>query len=386
MKTSRTLTVAMAAAFFAMLMATVPAHTLAQGAATVHGHVTNPAGLPLTNGDVRFTTDKNPSLPDTKFAYDFPLDGQGNYTGKVEKPGTYVGVVFQAGNHVDYSPATPIAAGEDKAIDFDMSRKEYLDKMTPAEKEQLQEYKKQAAAALAANSKIANLNALLKQARVDTTAGNFDAAIKAMTDATTAKPDEAILWQALGDAQLGQAAAAQKANRTDPTLADKFAAATTSYQKVLTLEAAKAKPDPKTIAAAQNQLGQAYGKQGKTKEASDAYEAAAKADPTQAGMYYFNEAATAFNANSMDEAAAAAQKAVTADPTKADAYYIEGQALIQKATVDPKTNKITAPPGCVEAYQKYLELAPTGSHAEEVKGILQGIGATVTTGYKAGKK
>jgi tetratricopeptide (TPR) repeat protein len=364
----------------------VPAHTLAQGAATVHGHVTNPAGLPLTNGDVRFTTDKNPSLPDTKFAYDFPLDGQGNYTGKVEKPGTYVGVVFQAGNHVDYSPATPIAAGEDKAIDFDMSRKEYLDKMTPAEKEQLQEYKKQAAAALAANSKIANLNALLKQARVDTTAGNFDAAIKAMTDATTAKPDEAILWQALGDAQLGQAAAAQKANRTDPTLADKFAAATTSYQKVLTLEAAKAKPDPKTIAAAQNQLGQAYGKQGKTKEASDAYEAAAKADPTQAGMYYFNEAATAFNANSMDEAAAAAKKAVTADPTKADAYYIEGQALIQKATVDPKTNKITAPPGCVEAYQKYLELAPTGSHAEEVKGILQGIGATVTTGYKAGKK
>ncbi len=35
----------------------------------------------------------------------------------------------------------------------------------------------------AANSKIANLNALLTQARADTKAGNYDAAIKAMTDA-----------------------------------------------------------------------------------------------------------------------------------------------------------------------------------------------------------
>ena len=95
-------------------------------------------------------------------------------------------------------------------------------------------------------------------------------------------------------------------------------------------------------------------------------------------MYYFNEAATLFNAGDGEDAVAAADKAIAADPTKADAYYIKGQALIQKATVDPKTNKITAPPGCVEAYQKYLELQPTGPRADEVKGILQGIGATIT--------
>jgi hypothetical protein len=28
------------------------------------------------------------------------------------------------------------------------------------------------------------------------------------------------------------------------------------------------------------------------------------------------------------------------------------------------------PPGCEEAYQKYLELAPTGRFAADVKGIL----------------
>jgi tetratricopeptide (TPR) repeat protein len=372
------------------VMAVHPGQAAAQ-TATLHGHVQNPAGQPVTQGEVKFTTDKNPSSPTTKFDYDFPLDASGNYKGTDIKAGSYTGAVFQGGHTVDFMPAV-VAPGEDKTVDFDMTRKEYIDKMSPADKAALEEYKKNAAATIAANSKIANLNTLLKTARDDTKAGNFDSAIKAMTDATTAKPDEAILWDTLGDAQLGQANAADKAAKanhtTDASVADKYAAAEASYQKALTLNAALAKPSPEMTATANNQLAQALGKTGKTKEASDAYEAAAKADPTKAAMYYFNEAATLFNANDMDGAAAASDKAITADPTKADAYYIKGQALIQKASVDPATNKITAPPGCVEAYNKYLQLDPTGPHAEEIKGILQGIGATVTEQYKAapGKK
>ena len=80
-------------------------------------------------------------------------------------------------------------------------------------------------------------------------------------------------------------------------------------------------------------MARRYGKTGKTKEAAAAYDAAAKADPPKAAMYYFNEAATLFNANDMDGAAAAADKAIAADPTKVEAYYIKGQALVQKATV-----------------------------------------------------
>ena len=120
---------------------------------------------------------------------------------------------------------------------------------------------------------------------------------------------------------------------------------------------------------------------GKVKEAAAAYELAAKADPTKAATYYFNEAATLFNGNDIDGAAAAADKAIAADPTKADAYYIKGQALVQKATV--VNNVITAPPECIAAYQKYLELAPTGPHAQEVKDVLAGIGAKVAETYKA---
>jgi tetratricopeptide (TPR) repeat protein len=379
------LTGAVAAMFVGAMILALPQGTMAQViSATIHGHVTNPAGMPLTPGSVKLTTDKNASAT-SNYEFEFPLDGNGDYKGTVTKAGSYVAVVFQGANHLDYMPVQ-IAAGDDKTVDFDMTRKEYVDKMSAADKAAVEEYKKNAAATQAENAKIGNLNAMLTKSRADTLAGNYDSAIKAMTDATTAKPDEPILWETLGDAQLAQANAAAKVSKTDSTLPDKYAAAAATYQKALSLNAALAKPKADTTAAANNQLGQVLGKQGKLKEASSAYEAAVTADPTKAGTYYFNEAATLFNGNDMDGAAAAAEKAVAADPTKVDAYYIEGQALVQKATVDPKTNTISAPPECIAAYQKYLELAPTGVHADEVKGILQGIGAPIKSTYKAPKK
>jgi hypothetical protein len=381
---------AAAACLLGLVTLAQPARLMAQGTGSIHGHAVTPLGMPLTNGDVKLTTDRSAGNPATKkYDYSFPIDASGNYRGDGIKPGTYVVVCFQGAVSADFVLSVPIAAGEDKAVDFDMTRKEYIDKMSPEEKATLEEVKKKNAAAMAENSKIANLNALLKEARDDTKAGNFAGAIKAMTDATTAKPDEAILWDTLGDAQLAEASAADKAARashtTELTLPDKYAAAVASYQKALSLNAALAKPNPELAAAADNQLGQAYGKLGKTKESSDAYEAAAATDKAKAGMYYFNEAATLLNANDDDDAAAAADKAIAADPTKADAYYIKGQALIVKATVDPKTSKITVPPGCVEAYQKYLELVPTGPRSDEVKGILTGIGEPIKSTYKADK-
>jgi tetratricopeptide (TPR) repeat protein len=373
------------AALFAVAMVASPVNTLAQQpTAKIHGHVTNPAGMAMTKGEVRLTTDKTGA--NAKFEYTFPLDASGNFQGSDIKPGNYLSVVFADDKSVDFQNTT-LAPGDDKVVDFDMTRKEYLDKMSPAERQQLEEFKKNSAAVIAANAKIANLNALLGQARSDIAAGKFDSAVKAMTDATTTKPDEPLLWVELGNAQLGQADAAAKAahdsKTTDPTVAQKYAAAETSFQKVIDLNSKAAKPKMDLTGVAESQLGQVLIKEGKPKDAMPAFDAAVKADPAKAGTYYYNAAATFFNANAMDDAAAAAEKAVAADPTKVDAYYIKGQALIQKATVDPKTQKIVAPPECVEAYQKYLEVAPNGAHAEEVKGILQGIGAEVKSTYKA---
>jgi hypothetical protein len=377
------------------LMLAAPRLAMAQATASIHGHVVNPAGQVFANGVVKLTTDKNPNPAARKYDYAFTVDANGDYKGTVDKPGNYAAVAFQGANPLDQMPAQ-LAAGEDKQVDFDMTRKEYIDKMSPADRDALEEYKKKVAETNSANSKIENLNKMLIAAQADIKAGSYEAAMKSMTDATAAKPDEAILWETLGDAQLGEADAAMKAAKaaktTDASLPDKYGAAIASYQKALSLNAALAAPKMNIVSAANNQLGQAYGKLAingqpeKAKDAAAAYEAAAKADPTKAGTYYYNEAATLFNANDMDDAAGAAERAITADPTKADAYYIKGQALIQKATVDA-SGKITAPPECVAAYQKYLELAPTGMHAEEVKGILAGIGEQVKSSYKApGKK
>ena len=383
----------MAASLLAMVAMMSPGKIQAQAAptASMHGHVTNPAGFPVTKGEVKLTPDKSGDVKTRKFPYTFPLDANGNYTGTGIAPGSYVGAVFQDDKSVDFNDNLTFVAGDDKTVNFDMSRKEYIDKMTPDEKKQLEDYKKKMGDVSQANAKIANLNALLTQARADNKAGNYDAAITGMQTATGAKPDEPILWVTLGDAQLGSANAAAAALKTagkpaDDATKQKFTDAEASYKKAIDLSTASKKPNPETIAVAYNQLGQAYGRSGDAKNSADAYDMAAKTLPANAGTYYYNEAATFYNAGMMDDAATAADKAIAADPKRADAYYIKGQALIPKATVDPKTQKIVAPPGCVEAYQQYLELAPDGPHAADVKGILAGIGAQIKSSYKAGKK
>ena len=339
--------------------------------ASVHGHANDPAGTNLTNGIVKMTTTVNASLADTKFQYSFPVDANGEFKGTGIAPGTYAVVLFQQDKSIDFTRDVKFVAGADVTVNFDMSRKEYIDKMTPEQKKQLDEFKKKNAEASAENNKIKNLNGLLASARDAMKAGNYDTAIASMQQAVTAKPDESLLWYTLGDAQLG---------------AKKYDDAITSYKKSLELDAASKKPRPEVASAAENNLGQALANSGKTDDAVVAYEAAAKFDPTKAGMYYMNEATVLHNLHKDDEAAAAADKTIAADPTRAIAYYIKAQSLVGKSTEDPTTHKLVAPPGCIEAYEKYLELDPDGKFAPEVKEVLTSFGQTIKTTYKAGKK
>jgi tetratricopeptide (TPR) repeat protein len=380
-------------AVLSVVLAMVGGTALAQEKiASIHGHVNNAAGLLVKDATVRITKDHFSDAKKAKWDYTFPVDDNGDYKGTGIAPDTYLVVVYAQDQVIDYFQDQVFKAGEDKLVNFDMTRKEFIDKMTPEQKTQLEEYKKKIAEAKQGNAKIANLNASLKEARDDNKAGNYDAAAKLMLDATAQAPDQAILWITLGDSQLGQADVALKAAKSagkptnDPELMQKFSDAAASYKKAVDLNAASKKPSPETAAAAYNQMGQAFGRSGNVKDASDAYDNAAKAEPARAGMYLLNEAVTLYNAGKTDDAAVAADKAIAADPTKADAYYIKGQSLIQKVTVDPKTQKVTAPPGCVDAYQHYLALVPEGGHSAEVKEILTGIGEKIESSYKAPKK
>ena len=187
----------------------------------------------------------------------------------------------------------------------------------------------------------------------------------------TAKPEEPLLWVELGESQLGM---------------KQYSEAETSLQKGIELEAAAKKPNPEVQGAAGNALGEAYGSDNKIPEAQAAYDAAAKANPGSASMYYSNEAIVMDRNNQLDATVAAAEKAIAADPTKPIPYYLKGKALINKATIDPKTQKIIAPDGCAEAYQKYLELAPTGPFSADAKQVLSELSSTQSTSYKSSAK
>ncbi|MDR3734691.1 MAG: tetratricopeptide repeat protein [Acidobacteriaceae bacterium] len=343
----------------------------AQKASGIHGHITNAAGFAMPGGDVKLTTDLTPSdLSSAKYKYTFPVDASGNYKGDADT-GTYLAVFFKDGKTVDYISDVKIVIGVDTETNFDMTRKEFMDKMSPEDKKALEEYKKKMSSATAENAKISNINTLLAQARDAKKAGNFEAAAAAMQQAVTTKPEEGLLWFELGDAQAGL---------------KKYDDAIANYQKAIDLDQASKKPKPDLQAAAYNNLGQAQANSGKSKEAAASYEAAAKILPANAGMYYSNEAATFFNHGDTDDSLLAADKAIAADPTRPDPYFVRGQSMIVKATVDEKSGKIVAPPGCAEAYQKYLDLAPEGPHAKDATDVLTSLGQTIHSTYKAGKK
>jgi len=258
--------------------------------------------------------------------------------------------------------------------------------------EQLKQQQEQQAKVAQENNTIKSLNEKLAAAKTAADAGDFDTAIAQVTQATQMDPSRDLLWAKLGDYELSSTAKmtdpAEKTKRYDSAVAD--------YQKAVDIrqKALDAAPTPKpadatkTLASLYNNKGKAEAQLGKTDDAVKSYNQAVQLDPAGAGMYYYNLGAILTNANTKNNeqmrkaAAEAFDKAIAADPNRADAYYWKGTNLIGAATL--QGDKMVAPPGTAEAFQKYLELQPTGPHAEEAKAMLQGLGATVETSY--GKK
>ena len=339
--------------------------------AKIHGHVQDPANAPIANGQVMLSKDGKTPL------FTFTTDANGDYKGEGIKPDTYYVTLMvppspsdpkgAPAKSVDRFDNVKFTAGTDTLQDFDLSREEYVKKLPPDQQKALEEAKKRNAEINKENQSVGKLNDLLKQARAANAAKKYDDAATAMTQATAIKPDAAVLWLELGIAQTGQ---------------KKYDDATTSLKKALDLDTNSKKPNPEVEAADNNALGEVYANTNKIPDATASYDAAAKLQPANAGMFYTNETIVLSRAGQTDATIAAADKAIAADPTKANAYYLKGQALISKATVDPKTQKIVAPPGTAEAYNKYLELAPNGPMAPEAKSILAEIGEKVSTTYK----
>ena len=389
----------------ATLLAQQPAPT-----GKIHGHVTDPTGIPRGNGTAVLSTDGGKTIK-----YSFPVNDAGDYTGAGIAPGTYQLLLSlpdtPPGKYVDEMPNVKVEADQDVAADFDMSRKEYIDKLSPEMQKQVEEYKQKNTEVMKSNQMIKVLNADLAKARADihdgdqaattaaqalgASASKADlaakiAAIKTekygeaetlMKKDTALKPDASILFVELGNAENGLG---------------KYDDAITAFKKALDTDAATKKPNPDLQGAAQSGIGTALIHEKKSADAEAAFDAAAKAAPAQASIYYANEVKLFYSMNSTgamsdpDGQIAAADKAIAATPASntpayAILYYLKAQALTQKATFDAKTQKIVLPPGTVDAYQKYLSIDPNGMFAKDATDVLTSAGEKIQTHYRARK-
>jgi len=238
--------------------------------------------------------------------------------------------------------------------------------------------------------------------------GHFEAGRKAIAEINTLK------------SQMASQPAAQQEQT-------KQQIATLSQTAITELETAQkvAGPTNTNLPTITGNLALAYEAAGKHEEAATAFSQAAQLEPTnpnyllgaatnlaftgkiqEAGadcdkvatlsapsgaVCWRNIGVVLYNTNQMKDSIPALQKATQADPTNADTWFLLGNALMNTMQSKMVNGKLTAVviPGTVEAFQKYLELAPNGPEADQAKQtlqVLQQLGAGVDTKFIAPKK
>ncbi len=182
-----------------LIIAAAPSLLAQDTTGKVHGHVQDPLGIAMPNTPVQLSTDGKTAK------YTFTTDANGDYKGDGVAPGTYYFILLNAAKQpVDQFPNVKVTAGADAQQDFDLSRADYIAKMTPDEKKALEAAKAKNAEVMKENGQIKNLNADLIKARQDNKDKNYTDADALMTRDLAAKPDEALLWVELGKAQKGE--------------------------------------------------------------------------------------------------------------------------------------------------------------------------------------
>jgi len=191
-----------------------------------------------------------------------------------------------------------------------------------------------------AAKKAAELALARKNAENALDAGNFDEAIAGFTKVAAETPKCVNCYVSIGRAQLGKKdqaaaeAAFKQAIEADPTKAD-------GYNELAALYNTQKKFD------LANQM---------STKAGELMASSGGGDP----VAVFNQGVILWNQGKAAEAQAQFEKVTQLDPRMADAHYFLGMTLVNQ-------NKM---PEAKKAFDTYMSLAPTGSHADEVKALL----------------
>jgi tetratricopeptide (TPR) repeat protein len=340
---------------------------LAQATGPVKGQVKDQEGKPIAGAVVQYVSSE------TGRKYELKTNNKGEFFSLGVAPGKYTVTLFKDGKELFHFNGVPVTMDEEQnRLDIDLQKEQQKaaqgQGLTPEQQKQMQEQKEKAQKE---QLTVKSLNEKLAAARAAMQAGNPEQAVQAMTEATQIDPNRDLIWFTLGDAYAAQA---KKTEATDRAAAKPlYDQAIQAYQKAIAI---------KPMADYYNNLAQAQAKSSQTDQAIQSYAQAAQLDPTRAAMFYFNEGAVLTNTGKVDDAIEAFKKAIAADPNRADSYYWLGVNMIGKATL--QGDKMVAPPGTADAFNKYLELQPNGQFAEPAKQMLASIGANVETTF--GKK
>lgn len=148
------------------------------------------------------------------------------------------------------------------------------------------------------------------------------------------------------------------------------------YQDAITMlqQAAVLKP----AAGTYMELGTDFAQMGKMPEAAATCDKILAADPRATNMQagcYKNVAIVLTNNGKLAEAIAPLEKATQLNSQDALAWKLLGDALTNTVTSKSEGGKIVyfVPPGTLEAYQRYLQLEPSGPYAGQVQAALEGL-------------
>jgi tetratricopeptide (TPR) repeat protein len=354
----------------------------AQASGTVKGVCKDVQGTPIVDGVVLYANQDNGQK------YTLKTNKKGEYFSLGIAPGKYIVTLYKNADDAKANKELFHQNGfqvqlDENTLDFDLKKEQERSAqgqgLTPEQIKQMQEAKEKQQKEV---NTVKALNEKLSAANTAMQGGDFDTAIASLNEAIQMDASRDLIWFKLGDAYRLSAP-----KQTDPAEKQKrLDSAVQAYQKAVQLrQAVTNDKDPnaaKNLAAYYNNLAEAYAKAGKVDDAVKTYALAAQTDPTAAAQYYFNTGAVCTNAGKVDDAIAAFDKVIATDPNRADAYYWKGVNMIGKATL--QGDKMVAPPGTAESFQKYLEIQPTGTYADAAKQMLASIGASVETSF--GKK
>lgn len=347
---------------------------------TIEGTAKGPDGKPIEKAEVQIVR------TDIKGNYKTKTDKKGHYLYMGLPMGTYDitlmvdGKAADAVKNVRTRPGDPIPVNFDlkdsaaakaqqqaemaKAIETGQLSKEQERSMTPEQKAAMEKQIKEQAEKMKKNKE---LNDAFNAGMDAMTAKNWAAAVEAFNRAAVADPTQTAIYQQLGEAHM-KLAEGKTGAEYDTHVGESMKA----YQKAIEL-----KPDDP---ATHNNYALALGKAKKFPEMQAELKKAADLDPTNGGKYYYNLGAMLVNSGQAEAAGEAFKKAIELTPTYADAYYQYGVTLVGQAKIDA-SGKVNPVPGTVEAFQKYLELAPSGQWAGPAKDMLASLGSSVDLKY-----